>query len=175
MKSNASAFLDLISEYAPVKKPSLDILKDFEFILQYQLDRFGKVLEANDSVKIQNKMNVAKSLNKKSSHNFEHQNRLYLLTDIDIPELVLFDIQDCILEHLKYSFDILGTSDPYETPACYCNTLFIFEGKDKYVRDISAKHLSELLRCFHSENQLSNASIRNSWYGEPRRKERADH
>lgn len=174
MANNTSALLDLVSVYAPIKKLSFDILKDFEFILQYQFDRFGDLLETNDFEKIQDKINTAKLFNQKNNISFEHQSRLYLLTDIDIPELVLFDIQDCILEHLKYSFDLLGTLDPHETPARYCNTLFIFEEEDKYIRDISAKHLSELLRCFHAENQLSNANVRNSWYGEPRRRARAD-
>lgn len=170
ISSDQALFLD---QYAYLKQPTFDILKDFQFILKYQLNRFKDDVSPEDLNKLLMKQKCAKEFCSKNKFSTEHKTRLYLITDIDIPELVMFDTEDCILENMKFTFDIVGQKDPYVTPACYCNTLFIFDKKGKYVCDISSQKVAELIRCFHSENMLKNTSIRDSWYGAPRREKKS--
>ena len=83
----------ILEEYAILKKPTADILYDFSFILEYQLNRFKDYLGDITLKKINTKLDVAKKLRTTP----QSQNRLYLITDVDIPELILIDVEDCVL------------------------------------------------------------------------------
>lgn len=156
----------LLEEYAVLKKPTADILYDFSFILEYQLSRFKDYLGDITLKKINNKLEVSKKLRTAP----QSRNRLYLITDVDIPELILIDVENCVLDHIKEFCDIIDIPLPDEIPVEYCNTLFIFSNEGLYISDIYTKTFAELMRCFQSQNALSNARIRNSWYNSPKRK-----
>lgn len=160
--------LDMILEdCAHLKKPATDILPDFAFILEYQLERFKDYLPNSLLDKLTVKLKAAKKYKSKP----HSKNRLYLITDIDIPELILFDVEECLLDNLMYSCDIIKVSDSFSVHPSFTNTLFIFSAnrKQPYTADIYTKTFAEILRCFYSQNALSNSEVRESWRNGPRR------
>lgn len=167
-KPNISTPIELaITEFAYLKKPTPEIFYDFNYILSFQLHRFGEHLSADVTARLQKKLNAAEKLTVKP----QSPNRLYLITDIDVPELVLFNLEDCIAENIINTCDAIGEHDFFATPPYYCNTVFLFKDLgEPYHMDIGCKTFAELIRCYSTNNLLSNATIRDSWYGEPRRK-----
>lgn len=160
--------LDMILEdCAHLKKPTTDILPDFAFILEYQLGRFKDFLPDNLLDKLTAKLKATKKYKSKP----HSKNRLYLITDIDIPELILFDVEECLLDNLMYSCDILKIPDSFSVHPSFTNTLFIFSAdrNQPYAVDIYTKTFAEILRCFHSQDSLSNSEVRESWRNRPRR------
>lgn len=159
----------VISEYAYLKQPDLDVVADFERILKYQLDCFKDQLDEDKLIRMQKKLHCASQI----SHTPLHKNRLYIITNADIPQLILFDVEDCILENIKNSIYMCGLDEPAIIHPKYAATIFIFQKSEElFIGDISSHLLAELLRCFHADNKLSNARVRDSWYGFPRRQNR---
>lgn len=164
--------LDLLLEcYAHLKKPTKDILPDFAFILEYQIRRFDDYLPNDIRHRLSDKLKTAKRCKSKP----KSRNRLYLITDIDIPELILFNVEECILDNLMYTCDIIGIPDPFSMFPDFSNTLFIFSSDRErpYISELHTKTFSEILRCFHSENELDNHNVRESWRNGPRRSGRS--
>lgn len=157
-----------------MKKPTTDIFSDFEFILSYQLRRFHGYLFDETVKSLKNHIQAAGRLKKE----IQHLNRIYLITDVDCLQLMLVDVEDCILHHIETVCNLVGTQDPMETHPKYCNTIFIFSDAEDascypFVIDLGTKTYVELIQCFHTENNLSNAVIRDSWYRAPRQEERS--
>lgn len=159
----------ILSQFAYMKTPSFDVLHDFYYILTYQKHRFKEDLPDE----LLNKLEQKISFSKKHKQKPQFSNRIYLITDLDVPELVMFDVQQCIFDNLESTCSIIGELDPWATPPAYCNTLFLFKNDEApYHIDIATKTFAELIRCFSKDNLLSDAKVRDSWYGEPRRSEK---
>lgn len=160
---------NLMFNYAFLKEPTLDILSDFAFILNYQVKKFRDAFYAADEEYYESKMKTAQS-NKVPP---THKNRLYLICDVDSPQLVLFDVDECIIDNILWECpeDIFEIQCGDIPPSFY--TIFIFEKADIYIRNVNIRQYSELLRCFYKENALSNSRVRDHWHGEPRRKQKS--
>lgn len=158
-----------ISEYAYLKRPVHDVVIDYEYIAKYQLNLFEECVTPEKMKKIKTKLKYVSYFPKDPIH----QNRLYIVTNVEEPQLVLFDVEECILDHIEDMTFENKVYDQLSLPPEYFSTLFIFKnGKTPYAVDLTSTQLSQLIRCFQASNELSNAHVRDSWYGYPRRQER---
>lgn len=149
-----------ISNYAYLKQPTTDVVMDFKFILRHQLERFEKYLYQEDAERLWHKHDLL------TNCHFEltHQNRLYLITDVDIPELVMFNLEPYLLEKIQQHCDDVGEYNWDPIHPKYIGTIFIFEDSSRpYAIDLPAKYCIELVRSFSSKNMLSNARISSRW------------
>lgn len=160
----------IISDFADLKVFKREILADFEAMYTIQLNRFREFAPADILEDLEYRVQVAKKYKLKP----KTPNRLYLLTMIYYPELILENVEGCVLKHMDQVLSLSDKIEPDYIPLEHNCTVFLFTETSKYPRywEVFPKTAMEFIRCFAQDNLLSNSKIRDCWYGGPRRQAR---
>ncbi len=148
---------------AGLKRYVPDIIHDYKLICSYLLDHLGD--EINDEGQAVLRKKIADCRREKAKP--QHMNRVYITTDMNRVSLMLVDVDEGILDHFRFAFDLIGP-DPdevYDSNLEFLHgCLWVFEGKELIYRAIvRPKILCELLMAFDKENLIDYNGARYDW------------
>lgn len=161
----------LLAGIGNLKSYSTDIIADFSEIYKIQYARFSSAMDNKSRIKL------AETIKKLSSIRVKVVNRcrIYLLSDYDHLRFVMYNPDACVVQHMKTCLNLSYNCLPEKVPISCMTTLFICEGiSEPYYCDISTVDAMDLLIAFQKENLINTGAFRDFWYGNPRRKAKAE-
>ena len=158
-----------------LKSYSSDLLFDFEAIYKLQAERFAEFMPDEFKHDVEGSI---RDLHKASAGlKLMNDTRIYLLTEFDQLRLVLYNLEDCLFRNLEnlWLVNRREQNDSIGAGPEHTVTLFAFRGPElAFTYDVSISTAIELLIAFKKENLVDAGVYRDAWYGEPRRRERAE-
>lgn len=167
----------LYVDIANLKRYCSDLLMDAKTIYAAQLQKLGTWMMPELVAKIENRMQELSNL----EFTLQYKTRVYIVTEADFFRLVMFGMEECVVEYLDCKYGIpdgldISNADNYqyvdEIHPYYRSALYIFIG-DKVSRyELSTGQLATLMAVFRNENLVDFSGSRDRFYGAPRRSHR---
>lgn len=167
----------LYVDIANLKNYCSDLLLDAKTIYATQLQKLGGWMTPDHVATMEERLQELSTL----KFDPQHTTRVYIVTEADFFRLVMFGMDDCVVDYLDYKYGMpgdldLSSANTYqyvdEIHPYYRSALYIFIG-DKVSRyELSAGQLATLMAVFHNENLVDFSGTRDRFYGEPRRAHR---
>ena len=146
-----------------------DLRRDFNTICRKALEIWGNDddLEPTWTEAIRYGVDAAKPYARKKPL---HRNRVYMTTECIFPALVLVDLDESVLSHLK---SVVAMAD-YGFERCWYRedsaALWVFEDRQlTFNCFLPTTTFGQLLTAFHQDNLVSRKHLRDSWYTQPYR------
>lgn len=164
----------LYADIAYLKRYSPDLLADAKVIYKEQLQRFEPWMLPGHLAKHKHILAELRSVKVKR----EFKTRVYIVSGVDSFKLVMFGMDECVIEHLAATYDLVE-ADPIEvveaTHPYFRSALFIFKDSKLVGRyELTSGQLSTLMAVFNKENLINYSGARDDYYGKPRRFSRND-
>lgn len=162
----------LYADIAYLKRYSSDLLADAKVIYREQLKRFESWMLPDHLAKFKSTLAELNSITVKR----EFKTRVYIVSEVNRFALVMYGMDECVTDHLADVYGWIGVESveavelahPY-----FRSALFIFNGAKLVGRyELTANQLVNLMAVFSKENQVNFSGVRDSYYGQPRRRVR---
>lgn len=162
----------LYADIAYLKSYSPDLLADAKAIYKEQLKRFESWMLPDHLAKLQHTLAELNPIKVKR----EFKTRVYIVSEVSRFALVMYGMDECVVEYLADMFgwvggesaELAGLTHPY-----FRSALFIFNGSKLVGRyELTTTQLVNLMAAFSKENRVNFSGVRDSYYGQPRRRVR---
>lgn len=156
---------------AHLKKNITDIIFDFVEVYNFLADYYQEYL---DPTHIKEFQNTAKKLSKLKPAIPAYKNRIYITTNYTFVPFMAVDFDEPVLNNLKYTCELIQQEEDNDFyDGNYYSTLWVFEGtKLTCTAFLSAKTVAQLVSVFYKENMINIGAFRDSWFSEPRKREK---
>lgn len=169
-----SKYTLLYSQLGYFKVEYPDFIFDFHMIYEDIIKFFSETnfKDYDEYTQIKAKSELTKRANIKP----QLENRFYIITSYDEPVLAVVNMDNAVVQNLVETYDpssFLLSDFPKALSGSYISTLYVFKGSEMLINTrISPFQMAHLMAAFKNENLVNYQGVRDSLYGEPRRRQK---